>query len=58
MNHAPVSTTTKIEVLEPRRSGSAYLESISHTCGIAWSFARGRIVHPKTVPPSCGPIHL
>ena len=41
-----------------RFSGCAYRENISHTCGIAVSFARGRIVQPKIVPPSCGPITL
>ena len=57
-NHVADSTTRQLARSLPRRSGSPKRESMSHTCGIDVSRARGRIWAPSTVPPSAGPISL
>ena len=54
-NIAPDRTTTQIFLSDPRTSGRPYRLNIVEKCGIAVSFARGKILTPKNFPPSCGP---
>ena len=56
--HTPSRTTTQIGRSEVRLSASNRRLPISHTWGMAMSFDRGRIDHPKTSPPFSGPIAL
>ena len=56
--HAPSRTTTQIGRSEVRLSGSNKRPPISHTWGMAMSFDRGRIDHPRISPPLSGPSNL
>jgi len=43
------------EFQSDRTSGRPYRLNIVEKCGIAVSFARGKMLTPKNFPPSCGP---
>src|SRR4029079_3434199 len=51
-------TTSQMCLLEVRLSGSNSRRPMSHTWGIAVSFARGRMRAPSTSPPVSGPTSL
>ena len=56
--HVARMTTTKIDSVPPRISGSHNRFHMLHTCGMARSPVRGSSRTPNSVPPSSGPIAL